>query len=234
MEPMVAQEHKPLESEAAERSGEDPLTIAVRCAPRLRSYLRSLIANWHDAEDLLQEFFVRGLERGFIRQQPARGKLESYLKAAVRNAAIDYLRCGQRRQPSRLDVALLPGKEESNYSEHLQRHERGREVLYRAWNRLERHESRSPGNYGHTLLAWSLQHPDLTSQDLAVRLSARFRRPITATAVRKQISRARQLFARFLIEALEQEKPLDDPEQLEGAVLDLGWMPFLRGYLSDA
>lgn len=211
--------------------GGDPIEVALHCAPRLRTYLRSVIANWHDVDDLLQDFFLRGLERGFVRRQPLRGSLENYLKATVRNAAIDYLRRGQRRPSSTVDVALLPGRDETCHAERARLDERCRELLQRAWNDLERHERRSPGNYGHTLLAWSLRYPGLGSEALATRLAARTRRVVSATAVRKQISRARRLFARLLIEALLQTIPDLDPRHLEGELLELGWMPFLRAYV---
>src|SRR4051812_10671065 len=79
---------------------EDPGQFVLRYAPAIRSYLRALLKDSDGAEEVSQDFLVRGLLRGFVRTTELRGRFRHYLKAAVRNAAMNHL---QRRRPPAQD-----------------------------------------------------------------------------------------------------------------------------------
>src|SRR5947208_16957069 len=73
----------------------DPLQFMLRYGPAIQRYLSALIKNPHDVEEVLQDFLLRGLQRGFVRTESLRGRFRDYLKTAVRNAALTHYR---RRQ----------------------------------------------------------------------------------------------------------------------------------------
>src|SRR3954466_3601502 len=69
----------------------DPAQFVLRYAPAIRQYLVALLRNAHEADDVTQEFLLRGLLRGFVRTTHLRGRFRDYLKTAVRNAALSHL-----------------------------------------------------------------------------------------------------------------------------------------------
>lgn len=63
--------------------------------PRLRGYLRVLLGNAADAEDVLQEAFLAYLKGG---PEPGTPDAERWLFAVARNAALNFLRDRGRRE----------------------------------------------------------------------------------------------------------------------------------------
>jgi RNA polymerase sigma-70 factor (ECF subfamily) len=64
-------------------------------APRLRGYLHLLMGNLEDADDALQEVFVKYLSRPPSPESPA---AEGWLFQVARNAALNAMRSARRRQ----------------------------------------------------------------------------------------------------------------------------------------
>jgi DNA-directed RNA polymerase specialized sigma24 family protein len=83
----------------------DPAEFAIRYQRAIRKYLGALIRNPHDAEEVLQDFLLRVSQNGFIRARQERGRFRDYLKAAVRNAAINFHRRTHVPQP--MDSVVL-------------------------------------------------------------------------------------------------------------------------------
>src|SRR5262245_33320965 len=82
----------------------DPALFVLRYAPAIQRYMRALVRNPHDAEEVVQEFFLRVTQHGFFR--PSRGgRFRDYLRAAVRNAALNHLR--RNRAPKPIDFSML-------------------------------------------------------------------------------------------------------------------------------
>ena len=65
---------------------DDPSRFMMRYAAPIQSYVATLIHNRHDAEEIIQDFLVRVMNRGFAGATPGRGRFRDYLKTAVRNA----------------------------------------------------------------------------------------------------------------------------------------------------
>src|SRR5262245_27390195 len=70
----------------------DPAYFAASYGPAIRRYLEALLKNTHDAEEVAQDFLLRVHEQGLGRASPERGRFRDYLKKAVRNAALSFLR----------------------------------------------------------------------------------------------------------------------------------------------
>lgn len=207
----------------------DPVQFVMRYSPAIRAYLLELIRQPQDAEDVAQEFLLRFVERGLPRATPDRGRFRDYLKVAVRNSALTYYR---RKRPAEVgldQVAELPDHRESEADARWLTDWR-QCLLDMVWRRLDSHQRRNPGNLAHLVLRTWLDHPDLESPELAGRVQTLSGQPLSPVAFRKQLSRARRLFAEFLLEAVTQT--LSGPAELvEEELAELGLLELLRQYM---
>src|SRR4051794_28608820 len=70
----------------------DPLQFALRYARAVHAYLRALIKNPHDAEDVAQAFLLHALHQPFQPERIQSGRFRDYLKGALRLTAITHFR----------------------------------------------------------------------------------------------------------------------------------------------
>src|SRR5438105_3561459 len=80
----------------------DPAQFVLRYGPAVQLYLTVLLRNRHDAEDVAQDFFMRITRLGFVHARRERGRFRDYLKVAVRNTALNFLR-SKRSSAARLE-----------------------------------------------------------------------------------------------------------------------------------
>jgi hypothetical protein len=210
----------------------DPAAFVKRYAPAMQRYLYALLKNRHDTEEVLQDFLVRVVEHGFLRVRQERGRFRDYLKVAVRNAALNYLqrRPGPRQRVA--DLAQIPARAEPESATDQEWVAQWRRcLLERAWRSLQRHEERSPQSLCYTALRLKAEAPHTDSQVLAAQAGARVGRPVRPEAFRKQLSRARRLFARLLIREVAQTLDYNDAERVAEELAQLGLIAFVRGFL---
>lgn len=209
----------------------DPAQFVLRYAPAIRNYMGALIKNQHDAEEAAQDFLLRAVKQGFHSASPDRGRFRDYLKAAVRNAAFKHL---QRRHAIPLGDALAVvldhavQRADQDWNSDWQRC-----LLQRVWRALERHQSDNPANLCHTVLRLAVDYPEEDSNVLAGRAAALSGRPLRADAFRKQLSRARRLFAEFLLDEITQTVEAPTADRIEEELTELGLMAYVRDYLPD-
>jgi RNA polymerase sigma factor (sigma-70 family) len=212
----------------------DPHQFVHRYAPAIRRYLEALLHNVHDAEDVAQDFLLKGIVRGFVRGEAVRGRFRAYLKTAVRNAALTYL---QRRRPGHLDGPVLAQVADRHDSEAEAEAawlaEWRRCLIEHALDALDRHQQQTPGNLFATAIRLVLDHPDDDSTRLAARASALVGRPVRAEAFRKQLSRARRCFADLLIREVARSLEAPTPAQIEDELNAIGVLPLVRAFLPD-
>ncbi len=209
----------------------DPVKFTLRYAPAIERYLHALLRGRAEAEEVLQDFLLRGLERGFVRGDALSGRFRDYLKAAVRNAAIDRLRRGRALRQGDFDLTELPagdGEADRAWAEEWRAC-----VLGRAWEALHAHQRGSPGNLSHTVLRLAADHPDEESPALAARASAESGQELTAEAYRKQLSRARRRFAGMVVEEVRKTLQTPSRERVEEELAALGLLSYLSGHLED-
>lgn len=207
----------------------DPTQFVTRYALAIRNYFFALVKNPHDAEELSQDFLLRALRRGFHGASPDRGRFRDYLKIAVRNAALTYLRHRKTVTLGESGLAFLPdaGHSDRNWLADWQRC-----LLDRAWHALEKHERCAPGNLYHTVLRLTADYPDEDSKALAERASALIDRPLRPEAFRKQLSRARRLFTELLVAEVRQTLDKPTPEAVEEELTEVGLIAYVRDFLS--
>jgi hypothetical protein len=154
------------------------------------------------------------------------------LKAAVRNAAINFHRRTHFPQP--MDSAVLQ-QIIADIS-----HEDADQVWIRQWQKtlldramraLKKYQAGSPRNLSFTVLELIAAYPHEDTRSLAIRISEDVGRPIRPDAFRKQVSRARRLLARALVQEIAQT--LDEPStgQVEEELRELELWPYVSGYL---
>ncbi len=210
----------------------DPAQFIRHYAAPIERYVFALVKNRYDAEDIIQDFYARIAEHGFVHARQERGRFRHYLKAAIRNAVRDYLRRSRAHRkvwgPWERSSALEPSCPSAD-SEWLT--EWRRCILQRALDALERHQSRSPGNLFRTVLALLAENPLDDSQNLAARAEALAGRRLRVEAFRKQVSRARALLAKLLVKEISET--LDNPsaEQIYQELADLGLFEYVRRFL---
>lgn len=206
----------------------DPIQFTFCYAPAIQRYLETIVKNRHDAEEILQDFLLRGLRRGFARAADVRGRFRTYLKVAVRHAAVDRLRRGRLTLQGDFDLGQVP---DTAASEHTWVSEWRQCVLARAWEALYKHQRQSPANFFHTALRLAVEHEADDSPALACRAAQMEGRPINAAAFRQQLSRARRLFAELLLREVAQTLEHPTPEDLEAELMEVGLLPYVRDFL---
>ncbi len=212
----------------------DPVQFVLRYAPAVRKYLDALLRDPHDADEVAQEFLLHVFQHGFPHASPDRGRFRDYLKRAVRNNAVSYLRRKQVRAHADVDrLPLADPDDPRQAAEEAFVAGWRRCVLDKAWRSLDCHQRQSPGNLFHTALRLAVDHPEEDSEALAARASAEAGRPVRADAFRKQLSRARRVFAELVLREVAQTLDAPTAEQVEEELTDLGLMRFLADFLPD-
>jgi DNA-directed RNA polymerase specialized sigma24 family protein len=203
----------------------DPERVVLRYGPAVRSYIQALVRDEHDADDVAQELFLRVLRRGLSWAGGGRGRFRDYLKAVARHVAIDLVRARAGRARQGLDLDAVAAAERCWVDDWRAC------VLEATWVALEAHQHQRPGNFGHQCLRLALDHPEEDAAALADRLGQQVGRSLRPDAFRKQLSRARRLFARLLV--AEVRRTLEQPSRarLEEELADLGLLDFLRSFL---
>jgi RNA polymerase sigma-70 factor (ECF subfamily) len=209
----------------------DPVRFVLRYAQAIHAYLKALLRNAHDAEEVAQEFLLRGITRGFVRREPLRGRFRDYLKSAVRNAALSHLRRWRPARGRGANLAQLPADDVQALAEQEWVSQWQQCLLDRALQALDHHQRRSPGNLFYTVVRLALDYPEDDSTALAARASGQIGRPLHAEAFRKQLSRARRFFAGLLVEEVAQTLDEPTPQQIEEELIALGLMPYARAFL---
>ena len=212
---------------------DDANVFVLRYTNAIETYLRRLLRDEDVARDVLQAFLLRVLERGFERASPDKGKFRFYLIRAVHNAAISYQRDSGRRRV--VDIAQLPETLASASSELQSYWQRDWHdcILNRAWQQLEHHQASSEQNLFFSILQASTQNPELDSRALAAEVAGLAGREISPATFRQQLSRARKMFARLIVE--EVAETLENPtrESIVEELSDVGLLPYVQEFLPD-
>ncbi len=210
----------------------DPAHIINRYAPVIRRSFGLLIRNPDDAEEAAQEFYLRIVRSGFTRVRQERGRFRDYLRKSVRNAALNFLRDRRRHKFGEPHLAMtvvadgpLP-QEEREWVAGWRRC-----LLRRAFLALAAHEEQSPGNHCYTVLSAIAASPTDSCEALAERVGRQTGRPLSAAAFRQQVSRARRLLARLLIQEVQNTLDHATPEQVAEELIALGLWERVRPYL---
>jgi hypothetical protein len=209
----------------------EPGHFVMRYGKAVLRYLCAFLRNKDDAEEVAQDFFLHVLQSGLSNVRQERGRFRDYLKKAVRNHAVTFLR---RKRPSRLtgDLQRVPAPEDPPSildTEWIKQWRRC--LLTRSWKRLKTHQQEAPGNYCFTFLRLCALHPRENSLVLAARASRVCGKSFRADAFRKQVSRGRRLLAQFLVKEVAETLVNPSVTEVEEELVDLGLMKYVRRFL---
>lgn len=185
-------------------------------------YVLAMVRDRDIADDLAQDFALRFLRGDFRQADPGRGRFRDYLRTALRHLVADYQRIRKASPGPIASDPAAPGEAEETF--HAAWRE---ELLERAWAALAVDQPT-----GHDVLKLRVEEPELTSAQMAERLSTRLGRPFTSDGVRKALQRAHERFGDALLAevAATLEGPTSD--DLEAELQELGLLRYCRSALS--
>ena len=211
----------------------NPLQFVLRYSPAVRRYLGALVRNPHDAEDVAQTFLLRMVGRPFTPDRVAKGRFRDYLKAVLRNAAIDFFRQNGSHPTAGADLDAFAAPDAERAADLAWLGEWRSCLLERAWDGLDEHERGAPDSLAHTALRLAVDHPDEDSPALAARASTQTGRSLRPDAFRKQLSRARRRFAQLLVNEIRKTLERPGAAEVVEELSHLGLMEYVRDYLPE-
>jgi RNA polymerase sigma-70 factor (ECF subfamily) len=185
------------------------------------------------AEELCQEFALLFVQGNFKRVDPERGRFRDYVKTVLFHLVANWRR-KQNREPQTYDAAVHEPAENappSQLSDEEFLSNWREELLGRTWEALE-HIEQQTGQLYHTMLRFRATSPDVKSEQMAQQLGERLGKPLTATAVRQTVHRAREKFADLLLGEVARSLETQDTDRLEQELIDLGLLPYCQDALA--
>jgi DNA-directed RNA polymerase specialized sigma24 family protein len=221
------------QAEAGSIAARQALVLRYRNA--IEKYLRRLLGNVHDAEDVTNVLLVNMLQQGFAAWQPEQERFRDYLKRAVREAARACRKEARRILRVDVDVEQLMARDAGAGQPDPWVTTWRAVILHKAWKALRRyqHEHRREKNIFYTVLRLRRAQPRCHSEQLAASLTAKTGRPFTAANARKQLERARRCFADLLCQEVARTLPAARNGQLAEELAALGLMRYVRRFLPD-
>jgi RNA polymerase sigma-70 factor (ECF subfamily) len=218
-----------------EQVGEAQVELMARYAGAVHRYLLGALRDPESAAELDQEFALRFIRGDFHRADPSRGRFRDFVKQALRNLMIDYLR-RQKVRPRTLGDDFPdpadPEPAESGFDRRFLGSWRT-ELMSRAWEALATLQASTRQPY-HTVLRLRVDHPELHSPELAELLSKDLGRPISAGGLRMALQRSRDRFVEFLLQEVAGSLKSPTPELLEEELIELRLLDYCRPALKRA
>ena len=208
----------------------DTNLFVLRYATAIKRYLQTLLRDSNAVEDVLQSFLLKVVEHGFKQATPDKGRFRNYLIRSVHNAAVTHLRKNNRRRTQAMELIDEGSLSVPSEVEKAWNREWYDCLTGRVWRRLQHHEDHSNSHF-YTVLQVSQQNPELDSKTLAREVSQQVGREISPENFRKQLSRARRMFATILIEEVSETLDESSPEAIRSELTEVGLMPFVEEFL---
>jgi RNA polymerase sigma-70 factor (ECF subfamily) len=185
------------------------------------------------ADEVYQEFSLQLVHGKLGGADSGRGRFRDFVKGTLFHLIADY-RAKRRRWPDPLptgEVSLAAS--ENTESRRDFDNSWCDEVLARAWAALAGNEDEPGGGNMYAVLRFRAEHPDMHSSQMAEQLSVDLGQPFSAVGVRQILHRARERFARLLLE--EVADSMDNPtiDALEDELIELCLLEYCRTALRE-
>ncbi len=210
----------------------NPVQFVMRYARAIQKYVAAIVRDPHDAEEVAQDFLVRVFDKSFCPENVSRGRFRDYLKSAVRYVAISHLR--KRRAVELSEEMLAAIIQPDSVADLAWTQEWQSCVLERAWQSLELHQQQTKDNWFYSVLRLHTDHPQESSEELAIQFAEQLGRPLRADAFRQQLRRARKHFAKLIVAEVRQTLQNPTAQTVEKELVDLHLMPYVREFLTVA
>jgi RNA polymerase sigma-70 factor (ECF subfamily) len=221
---MVFQAHASPTDAAAEAQRR----LLQRYSGAVYRYLLGAVRDPDVAGELAQEFALRFVRGDFRRADPDRGRFRDYLKTALIHLVTDFRRAQKewpRALPPEGPEPAAPAAESVHPDQAFLASWR-EELLDRTWRTLAEVNAAY-----HAVLLCRIEAADLSSAELAGRLSAQLGKPLTAAWVRKTLQRAQGKYADLLLEEVSHSLGTSAPELLRQELHELNLLPYCRSAL---
>jgi RNA polymerase sigma-70 factor (ECF subfamily) len=208
--------------EAARRARE---ALLDRYKGAVRRYLLGALRDPDAADDVAQEFFLRFVRGDFRNADPQKGRFRDLLKTTLFHLIVDHQK-RRKAVPQPLPAGDCgPAVADPQVMDEQFRDSWRKQLLSQAWKALRGRDA-----VYFSVLRLRAEQSDLSSAQMAERLTGELGHPVSADWVRTRLHRAREQFADLLLDELAQS--LDNPtrERLEDELADLR----LLSYCQDA
>ena len=205
--------------------------LMFRYMGAVRRYLLAITRDPDVADELTQEFALHALLGGFKGADPSRGRFRDLVRTAVRNLLRDYHRRTKARPvtlPAGFPEPAGPG-DDDDPDEPFLRSWRS-DLQDRARAELAAHQQRTGQPY-YDVLRFRMNHPEITSAQMADRLSLQLGRSIKDNCVRQLLHRARAKYVDLLLDELAASLQQPTAEQIEQELIVLGLLDYCRAGL---
>jgi DNA-directed RNA polymerase specialized sigma24 family protein len=208
--------------------------LVQRYGGAIHRYLLASLRDAEAADELAQEFALRFLRGDFKNADPGKGRFRDFLKRAVYHLMVDYHR-SRRARPLHISGQGFDrvSPTEDPWQTDLDRQFLASwrdELLARAWAALDQVQART-GQPFADILRLRVDSPDLSSAELAERLSDRQGCPVNASWVRLNLHRARDIFVKVLLDEVEHSLGKHPFPSLEDELSELGLLEYCRSAL---
>jgi RNA polymerase sigma factor (sigma-70 family) len=204
--------------------------LVLRYAKSIRRYIGGIVKSSDDADELAQDAMMRLMKGDFAGADPNRGRFRDFLKTAVRNMIRNHWTKSSRRKTTDIDLDLVA---KSDSDDSAWDTEWQTTVLDLAWSRLKDYERENPGQRAYSLLKLRAEHPQASSEELAVLYGKKCKADIRADACRQMLRRARFRFAEALVIEIGIGLADPSPERVAEELADLELLEHVRDFLPD-
>jgi RNA polymerase sigma-70 factor (ECF subfamily) len=209
--------------EAAQRARE---LLLERYKGAVHRYLLAALRDPNAADDLAQEFFLRFVRGDFRNADPEKGRFRDLVKTTLFHLIVDH----QRRMKSR-PQPLPPedfgpastGEEAAVNSDEEFLDSWRQQLLSQTWRALRGQDA----TY-YAVLRLRAENNDLSSAEMAERLTVQLGHAVSADWVRTRLKRAREQFADLLLDELAQSMDNPTRARLEEELADLRLLAYCR------
>jgi RNA polymerase sigma-70 factor (ECF subfamily) len=202
--------------------------LILRYIGPVRRYVLAITRDPEVADELTQEFALRALRGGFKGAARSRGRFRDLVRTAARNLVHDYYRRSKTRPvtlPAQFPEPAGP-RDDDEPDEPSLRSWRT-ELHHRARAALAAHQQRT-GQPFHEVLRLRIDHPELTSAQMADQLSRQLGRPVKDGYVRQILRRAREKYVDLLLDEVAASLHEPTAEHLEQELMVLGLLDYCR------
>ena len=199
----------------------------------IRRYLIASLRDTSVADDLFQEFAVKFVKGDFRHADPDRGRFRFYVKRAIHNLITRHRQKLAKRKEQVLVDQFESHDEVVEPLEDQLFHSSWREdLLEKTWSAMAEHEQQTGVPY-FTILKTRVELPTLASDEYAQRLTERLGKNMTAGTARVNLHRAREKFAKTLIEIISTSLENPNREAVESELIELGLIDYCRESLDS-
>ncbi len=202
-----------------------------RYGAAVRRYLGGALRDSVAADDLYQDFAMRFLRGDFHAANPEKGRFRNFLKTILFRMVADFHRQQQRQRFVPMDDHI-PSADEQELRERQFTQVWRDEILKRAWSELAALE-RESGKPWYSVMRLRVENPELSSGQLAERLSVQIDRPISKANLRVILHRARDQFSEALINAIADSLASGSIDEIEEELADLELLGYCQQALKD-